>query len=166
MYRTSFTAAKDQPKGEAASTQTDEAAATLPELADRLKKAPRQCPNCASTHIDRAGSNIFTFNGARHCPRCGCIWTPAWPLWGGAVALILGVALMGAGLGVLVVGISEAWRQGGSSGPPFGLIFRAVVLTSVFTLLGVIMARQGIGVLRGTRGKVAVFDPGNKEQGG
>jgi len=163
MYRMPFTAPKDQTKGEAPSAQTDEAAAIFLELAERLQKDPRRCPNCAGTHIRHADSNIFTFNGARHCPRCGCIWTPAWPLAGGALALILGVALIGAGLGILLVGLSEAWRQGGSSGPSFGLIFRAVVLTSVFTLLGVIMARQGIGVLRGTRGRVSVYHPGNQD---
>ncbi len=121
-----------------------------------LAREPHVCPKCLGTDLARVGTRDFTVYGNRKCRQCGCLWTPAWPKWAGAVVLVFGLMFILPFLFLPVWAIHH-WLQGAPDDLPYGPYGAEGVLGLPG---GILFAWFGLGILRGTHGRVTVHEVG------
>lgn len=125
------------------------------------------CPACGCADIKSVPPPGFalTFSSDKQCEACGTIWRPAWPKYGGVLAIVLGSILALFGIGALVNGLMGAGGAGGGRGDggdsaaaaASGIMATGMIFGLALGALGTCFAFCGVGALTGKLGKQAII---------
>jgi hypothetical protein len=104
----------------------------------------------------------LTFSSDKECKLCGTIWRPAWPRYGGILAVIVGSITGLGGIAFLIMVLTPTHWTG--KPPSDWAVFRAIAEGILLVVVGAAFVSLGIAVMKGKMGKQTIVKPG-KEQG-
>ena len=116
----------------------------LEQLAQRLKRQSRGCPNCGGQEVVRVEETLVSLDGDRKCLLCGCVWSPRWGRISGIGGIVAGLGLAATGLAVIL------GRGVGRNDSSISDWVRVDVLVwSAGIIIGFLFIRKGARVLLG-----------------